>query len=114
MQQLIAGLLEVSRRPNDRGRVCHVKLDADLRYRPLCRPSVATEARVSGLGERPDPERLAACDLLAVVIPVTLALQRESQRIDIQAAAVDRIGSDHGHGREELDVHGTSSLVAAQ
>ena len=91
-----------------------IKLDADLRYWPLCRPLLDSEARPSGLAERPDPERLAAGDLLAVMIAVTLALQRETQRLGIQPAAADRIGSDHGHGREELDVHATSVFVAAQ
>jgi hypothetical protein len=70
MQQLIAGLLELPCRSG----IGDVELDADLRYRSLCGPLVGSEARLSGLRERPDPERLAAGDLLAVVIPVTLAL----------------------------------------
>jgi hypothetical protein len=58
---------------------------------------------------RPNAERLAAGELLAAVVAVTLAVQRKTQRVDIQAAAAGGIGSDYGHGREELDVHGMSS-----
>jgi hypothetical protein len=78
MQQLLTGLLKLPGRLVDCSGIGNVELDADLRYRALCRPPVGPETRLSSLGERPDPERLAAGDLLAVVVAVTLALQRES------------------------------------
>src|SRR5207245_1047403 len=71
--------------------------------RPLRRP----EARLSGLGQRPDTERLATGDLLAVVIVAALTFQRRPKRVDVELATGGRIGRDHRHGREELDVHAT-------
>src|ERR1019366_5703400 len=64
----------------------------------------------SGLGQRPDPQGLAARDLLAVVIVAAVALERQPKRLDVQLAAGGRIGRDHRHGREELYVHATSSF----
>lgn len=46
---------------------------------------------MSGLGERPNPERLAAGDVLAAVIPVTFAPQRETQRLDVQVEVSDPV-----------------------
>jgi len=68
------------------------------------------EARLGGLGQRPDPERLATGDLLAVVIVAALALQRQPRGVDVQLATGGRIGRDHRDGREELDIHANSSL----
>jgi hypothetical protein len=96
MQQLVAGLLKFSCRGADRGGIGHIELDADLRYQPSCRPLVGPEARLGGLRQRPNAERLAAGELLAVVVAVTLAVQRKTQRVDIQAAAAGGIGSDYG------------------
>src|SRR3954470_1476542 len=87
-------------------------LDADLRDRPLCRPLRGPEARLGGLGQRPDSEVLAAPDLLAVVVLViTAAFERQPERVDVQLAGGGRVERDHGHAREELDLHATSSFA---
>src|ERR1051326_5147566 len=75
----------------------HVELDADLRYGSLCRPLVDAEAGVSSLGQWPDPKGLAAGDRFAVQVALSLAEQRQPQRVDVQIATVRRIGGDHGH-----------------
>lgn len=89
----------------DRSRSGDMEVDAGLRYRPLCGPVVGTEACPRGLGQRPNPERLAADNPLAVVVPVTVPLGRDTQGPDIEVAAAERIGRDYGHDHEELDVH---------
>jgi|SRR5579875_1580094 len=68
MQQLIAGLLEFACCGVDRVGVRDVKLDADLRHRPLARPFRRSEASLGGLRQRSDPEGLAAGDLLTVEV----------------------------------------------
>src|SRR5450755_447334 len=73
-------------------------------------PLRGPEARLSGLGQRPDPQGLAARDLLAVEVVAAVALERQPKRLDVQLAAGGRIGRDHRHGREELYVHATSSF----
>jgi hypothetical protein len=88
-----------------RGGVRDVKLDADLRHRPLRRPLRRPEARLGSLRQRPDTERLTTGDLLAVVIVATMARQRQAKRIDIESPTGGRIWRDHRDGREELDVH---------
>jgi hypothetical protein len=67
-------------------------------HQPLRWPFVSSEACLGGLGQRPDTEGLAAGNLLAVVIIVTLAFQRQAKRLDIQPAAAGRIRCDHRNG----------------
>jgi len=110
VEQLVAGLLELPRRRADCRGVRDVELDADLRHGPLNWPLRRPEARLGGLGQRPDTEGLAAGDLLAVVIVGAVALERQPKRLDVQLAAGRRIGRNHRHGRKELNVHATSSL----
>src|SRR5258708_3557038 len=110
MQQLVASLLELPCRPTDRCRVHDVELDAYLRDRPRDGPSRRPEARLGGLGQRPDAEGLAPVDLLAVVIVVAVALERQPESVDVKLATGGRVGRDPRHGREERYVHPTSSL----
>ena len=78
VQQLVASLPELPRRWVDTSGVGDIELDADLRHRPLCGPDMVGVPKhaPSGLGERPDPDRVTAGDSLAVAIAVTLALER--------------------------------------
>jgi hypothetical protein len=46
-----------------------------------------------------------------VVIPVALALERLPERADVELASGVRIGSDHRHRRQEVDLHAASSSV---
>src|SRR5919204_6269738 len=93
-------------------RIRDVELDAHLRHGPLRRPLRFAEARLGGLGQRPDTEVLAAADLVSVVVPVILAAgERQPQRVDVQLAAVGRVGRDNGQAREELDLHAASVVV---
>src|SRR5919204_3557585 len=93
-------------------RIRDIELDAHLRHGPLRRPLRGAEARLGGLRQRPDTEVLAAADLVRVVVPVSLAAgERQAQRVDVQLAAVGRVGGDNGQGREELDVHPASVVL---
>jgi hypothetical protein len=56
VQQLVAGLLELSRRRAHRRGVFDVELDADLRHRSRGRPLRRSKARLGGLRQRPDAE----------------------------------------------------------
>lgn len=94
MQQLVACLLEFQCRGADRCGVGNVKFNADLRHRPPRWPFISSEARLGGLGQRPDAEGLAAGYPLAVVITGPLALQRQAKRLHIQLVAAGRIGRD--------------------
>jgi hypothetical protein len=105
MQKLITGLLEFPGGRSDGSIIIDVKLDADLRDGPLRRPPVSSRARLRGLGERPDPKRFAARDLLAVLVAAVLTLQRQAEGLDIQPAAASWVGRDHRHRRNELKLH---------
>ena len=55
------------------------------------------EARLRGLGQRPDAEVLAAGDLLAVpVLPLLARSERKAEGLDVERAALRRVGGDHG------------------
>ena len=88
-------------------RILHLELDAHLRHGPVGRPIVGAEARLRRLGERPDAEMLAAPNPLAVeVLTAGVGLERKPQRVDVQLAALRRVGRDHGDARDPFDVHG--------
>src|SRR5262245_18484458 len=102
-------LLELLYR-SDHGRgVPNIELDTYLWHGPPRRPLLSAEARLGGLGQGPDAERLATTNLLAVLIVAGVAGKRQPERIDVQFAALQRIRRDDRHGREELDVHVASS-----
>jgi hypothetical protein len=86
VQQLLASVLEFPCRWAHRCSVRDVELDADLRHRPLRRPSRRTEARFRGPGPVPDAETLATGDLLAAVILAALSLRRQPKGVDVQLA----------------------------
>jgi hypothetical protein len=86
----------------------HVELDADLRHGSISRPLAVPEAGLSGLGQRPDPEGLAPGDRFAVKVAAVLAFKGEPERIDVETSTARWVWGYHGHGGDELDVHGTS------
>lgn len=69
------------------------------------------QAGICGLGQRPDPEGLAAGEPFAV--EVLVAAERQSERVEVQPSACGQIGRDHCHGREELNLRAASSLRSA-
>jgi hypothetical protein len=90
-----------------------IELDTDLWYRPLRRTLRRPKARLGGLSQRLDTERLTTSDPFAVVLFAALALQRHPNGVDVLLLTGGRIGRDHRHGREEFDVHATSFIHAA-
>lgn len=85
--------------------VLHLELDAYLRHGPVGGPLVGAEARLRRLSERPDAEMLAAANSLAVeVLTAGVGLERKPQRVEVQLAALRRVGRDHA----TLEIHSTS------
>jgi hypothetical protein len=75
----------------------------------------ALEAGLGGLTKRPDREVPGAGELLAV--PVLRALgsrQREAERVDLELAALRRIGGDDRDRSDEDDVHANIQRRAGQ
>jgi hypothetical protein len=77
MQQFVAGLLELPCRRTHCCGVRDIEFDTDLWYRPLRRPLRRPKARLDGLDQRPDTERLTTSDPFAVQhlrdVPVSLS-----------------------------------------
>jgi len=96
-------------------RICQLELDRRLRHRQMSRPLGLPEAGLGGLTKRPDREVPGAGELLGV--PVLRALgsrQREAERVDIELAALRRIGRDDRDRSDEDDVHANIEPRAGQ
>ena len=107
MKQLEARAFELLASRCHRVGVLDLELDAGLRDGQLCRPRRRAEARLRGLGQRPDPEMLAAGDLLAVpVLAVFTRTERKAKGLNVELAALRRVGRDHGEACDEKDLHG--------
>jgi hypothetical protein len=75
--------VELARCRSDCRRIEDIEFDADQRHRRLRRPICGSKARLGGLRNRPDTERLAAGDLLALMGLVAVARVLSSLRSDL-------------------------------
>src|SRR3954466_11184216 len=92
VQQGEAAPLELGGGGSDRLGVGDLELDAGLGHRPVVRPRARAEAGGRGLLEGPDPEVLAALDLLAVEVVVALGGgQRQAERVHVERAAASGV-----------------------
>src|SRR5439155_23301774 len=114
VKQLEARVFELLASRCHRVGVLDLELDAGLRDGQLCRPRRRAEARLRGLGQRPDAEVLAAGDLLAVpVLPVLTRTEREAKGLNVELAALRRVVRDRADACNEKDLHGHPPYGAA-
>ena len=114
MQKGEPAILELSCSRAHRLRIGQLELDRRLRHRKMGRPLGLLEAGLGGLAQRPDPEVPGAGERLAVPVLRALASrQREAERVDIELAALRRIGGDDRDRSDEDDVHTNIQPVLA-
>src|SRR5581483_9049591 len=87
----------------------YVELDARLWNPYVIGPRRDAEACLSRLSEGPNPEVVAAADLLAGEVVAVKLFERKPECVHIQLAALSGSGCDDRDAGNELDLHEVTS-----